>query len=304
MLDRASKKRWWLRSGFAALIVLPIPMALAYGCGTPTEYDDLCGWVRDPNNCYREFFVDVGVSCGAVGQTKVGQFVSRDKLDLCILSEGGQVIFEPPLDLANPPPKNLEPITIKMINPDTTLCGIVTFRAKYDFSVQIEGDPVPPDAGDAALPDEFIVGGTFEMLGGKDTDTLAVTCPGAPEFNFDRLQITRCTEYEPILPHAEVDFSAGGIDQTGVIRVNVFYPPQEGPLEDVAPVPINYVECFIPAAPPLCENGVQDGSETDIDCGGSFCTARCQDAQLCINNDDCASMNCGLNMGIRMGAGP
>ncbi|MBL8742715.1 MAG: hypothetical protein JNK04_16520, partial [Myxococcales bacterium] len=232
MLTRAAKKKSWFRAGFAALAILPLPAALAYGCGTPTEYDDLCGWLRDPNNCYRDYFIDVGVTCGAVGQTKIGQFAARDKLDLCILEEGGQVIFEPPIDLAAPPPDNIEPITIKMINPDTTLCGVVTFRAKYDFSVDIEGDPLPEDAGDAALPEEFLVGGKFEMIGGKDTDTLAVTCADASAFNFDRLQITRCTEYEAILPHAEVDFSAGGIDQTGVIRINVFYPPQEGPLED------------------------------------------------------------------------
>src|SRR6187431_1782332 len=88
MLNRAAKKRWWYRSSFAALVMLPLPAALAYGCGTPTEYDDLCGWVRDPNNCYRNFFIDVGVSCGAVGTTKIGQFASREKLDLCILNEG------------------------------------------------------------------------------------------------------------------------------------------------------------------------------------------------------------------------
>lgn len=303
MLNRA-KKRWWYRSSFAALVVLPIPAALAYGCGTPTEFDDLCGWVRDPNNCYRDFFVDVGVTCGAVGTTKIGQFASRDKLDLCVLNEGGQVMFEPPIDLANPPPGNPEPISIKMINPDTTLCGVVTFRAKYDFTVSIEGDPIPEDQGDAALPEEFLVGGTFNMEGGKSTDSLAVTCPDSSAFLFDRLQITRCTEYEAILPHAEIDFSAGGIEQTGVIRVNVFYPPQEGDLEDAQPTPINYAECFIPAAPPLCENGIKDGSETDVDCGGGFCSARCLDAQLCITNDDCESMNCGLNMGIRMCAGP
>jgi hypothetical protein len=304
MLNRPAKKRWWFRSGVAALVVLPIPATLAYGCGTPTEYDDLCGWVRDPNNCYRDFFVDVGVSCGAVGQTRIGQFAARDKLDLCILNEGGQVVFEPPIDLALPPPTNPDPITIRMINPDTTLCGEVTFRAKYDFDVSIEGDPIPLDAGDAALPDEFLFGGKFSMVGGKGTDSLAVTCPNEQEYNFDRLQITRCTDLEPILPHAEIDFSAGGIEQTGVIRINVFYPPQEGELEGAQPVPINYVECFIPAAPPLCENGMKDGSETDIDCGGSFCAARCQDAQLCITNDDCASMNCGLDEGIRVCKGP
>ena len=215
------KKRWLIRSSVAAVIMLPIPAVLAYGCGTPTEYDDLCGWVKDPNNCYRDFFVDVGVKCGATGQTKPGEFASRDTLDICILAEGGLVMFEPAIDLAAPPPNNVEPIKIKLINPDTTECGAIEFRAKYDFSITIEGDPLPDAGVDASdLPEEFIQGGTFDMVGGKDTDTLAVTCPGGSAFNFDRLQITRCSEYEPILPHMEIDFSPGGIEQNGVIPVS------------------------------------------------------------------------------------
>ncbi len=311
-----SKRRWVARSCLTAAFVLPIPAALAYGCGTPTEFDDLCGWVKDPNNCYRDFFVDVGARCGAVGQTKIGEFAARDKLDLCVLAEGGQVVFEPGIDLALPPPNNLEPIKIKMINPDTTLCGEVEFRSKYNFRVSIEGDPLPDGGVEAGVPEELVLGGTYQMEGncgegpqsaeacGEGSDALTVTCPNSGGFLFDRLQITRCTEYEAILPHAEVDFSPGGIDQTGVVRVTVFYPPLEGDLENAQPVPVNYAECFIPAAPPLCENGIKDGSETDIDCGGSFCSARCLDSQLCISNDDCLSNVCGLDMGIKKCAGP
>ncbi len=38
-----------------------------------------------------------------------------------------------------------------------------------------------------------------------------------------------------------------------------------------------------------CANGVQDGVETDIDCGGSECTMRCIQGQKCIMTSDCVS---------------
>ncbi|MDF1566083.1 MAG: hypothetical protein P1V51_23820, partial [Deltaproteobacteria bacterium] len=40
-----------------------------------------------------------------------------------------------------------------------------------------------------------------------------------------------------------------------------------------------------------CDNGVQDGFESDIDCGGGICTP-CVDGRLCRQNDDCASGTC------------
>lgn len=292
-------RRWLWRSCVAVVLVVPVPSVLAYGCSSPTEYDDLCGFLRDPENCSREFFIDIGTRCGSTPTTRSGQFLSRDKLDLCVFAEGGQANFEPPIDLAAPPPDNVEPIKVKLINPDATECGTVEFRAKYDFSITVKGDPLPDAGVDANdLPEEFVVGGTFDMKGGKDSDTLNVSCPGG-KFQFDRLQVTTCPELEAVLPHAEIDFSPGGIDQTGVIRMWIFYPPIEGALENAQPVQMNYYECFIPAAPPLCENGTKDGSETDIDCGGSFCAARCGDGQTCISNDDCISGDCALNMGLK-----
>ena len=41
----------------------------------------------------------------------------------------------------------------------------------------------------------------------------------------------------------------------------------------------------------LCANGVLDQDETDVDCGGAIC-GDCQDGQICLVNDDCASLNC------------
>jgi hypothetical protein len=46
------------------------------------------------------------------------------------------------------------------------------------------------------------------------------------------------------------------------------------------------------APPPPCANGIQDGAETDIDCGGS-CKG-CADGRVCLDRDDCASAHCTL----------
>jgi len=40
-----------------------------------------------------------------------------------------------------------------------------------------------------------------------------------------------------------------------------------------------------------CSNGVQDGDETDIDCGGSTCPA-CLDGAACVGDGDCQSVFC------------
>jgi len=44
-----------------------------------------------------------------------------------------------------------------------------------------------------------------------------------------------------------------------------------------------------PNAPP-CENGVKDGEESDVDCGG-LCTP-CEVGRSCVRGIDCASLNC------------
>jgi hypothetical protein len=46
---------------------------------------------------------------------------------------------------------------------------------------------------------------------------------------------------------------------------------------------------------PGCTNGVQDGSETDVDCGGGECPP-CDDGKLCMQNSDCVSMECTIDM--------
>ena len=48
---------------------------------------------------------------------------------------------------------------------------------------------------------------------------------------------------------------------------------------------------------PGCNNGVKDGRESDVDCGGSDATcARCADHRHCAHPSDCASGNCGVEL--------
>src|SRR5262245_45273724 len=50
-----------------------------------------------------------------------------------------------------------------------------------------------------------------------------------------------------------------------------------------------------PPPPPLvdpCTNGVKDGSETDVDCGGGTCPRCRQVGQICNSRNDCYSDRC------------
>lgn len=43
--------------------------------------------------------------------------------------------------------------------------------------------------------------------------------------------------------------------------------------------------------PPTCADAIQNGEETDVDCGGGTCDP-CEDGQVCLGGDDCASGEC------------
>lgn len=47
-----------------------------------------------------------------------------------------------------------------------------------------------------------------------------------------------------------------------------------------------------PPPPPPCANGVKDGAESDVDCGGTC--PRCANGKTCVNRDDCAGASCTL----------
>jgi hypothetical protein len=50
-------------------------------------------------------------------------------------------------------------------------------------------------------------------------------------------------------------------------------------------------ECGCPPIATQCANGYEDGSETDVDCGGGTCQ-RCGNAKKCSLNSDCVSNSC------------
>ncbi len=46
-----------------------------------------------------------------------------------------------------------------------------------------------------------------------------------------------------------------------------------------------------PPPAPSCSDGIQNGSETDVDCGGGTCD-KCFNGKVCIQTDDCFSNRC------------
>jgi hypothetical protein len=46
---------------------------------------------------------------------------------------------------------------------------------------------------------------------------------------------------------------------------------------------------------PSCDNGIEDGDETDVDCGGA-CADQCGTGQGCEDDDDCTTAECGPGM--------
>ncbi len=51
-----------------------------------------------------------------------------------------------------------------------------------------------------------------------------------------------------------------------------------------------------PPAGPTCNDGVRNGSETDIDCGGPTCQG-CGNGRTCNKNTDCSTSRCGDGQG-------
>jgi hypothetical protein len=295
----------------AGLIVAPLlavgllGQLAAQGCGSgEADIENLCGWLGNPDNCYRKFFEDVGDQCGRadLGSAPQGGFLARDKLDICILNEGGQVLFDPPLDLAAFP---LTTTSFKLIGADGTACGSASFGGTHSFSVSI--DPYPPDGGStsgagggggSASGGETIVGGTFSSTNPAGRQVFDTACPSGDAHHFDLLQTSECPEYAAIVPRAELESNAGGIDLPGYVIFRVFHPPAAGALEDAQPQVVEYFDCRFPGAPKPCEDQARNGSETDIDCGGALC-GPCQEGQGCIQDSDCATGTCGLEMGLK-----
>ncbi len=334
---------------------------VAYGCGggdSTQPIENLCGWIDDPANCLRSFYLDVGAQCGKAGSDKntpIGAFANRAMLDICVLEGGGQVAFDgldisqfpigvPQINIADGGVAPAGPVGFTISKPNGDQCANGSFTSNETWSITIDG--CPPDAG---APPPFvgasgaggnlpgvgggggaggaggmmagagggipasagcnrggigagggsvtIIGGTFSMT--ETGDLIDVSCPNGEGHHFDQLTEAKCPKAAPLVPYAEMQSYAGDVNHEGYVWFRVHYPPGtsvpdgstdlEGRSEEV----VNYFFCEIPKAPRQCMDGLKDGAESDVDCGGPEdpslmgCPGRCMMGQACFMTSDC-----------------
>lgn len=308
-----------LRKVRCSLLVLtvaaPVALAVGQGCSDEAPVEDLCTWLGDSSNCMALFESDVGLRCGYApveasppSDAHTGVFMAREPLDLCVLADpGGQVIFDPPLDVKAFPPTSF---TFKLIDPSANPCGSGSYAGNENFSITINA----VDADDAgftndagwAPPTDDIIGGTYTSTRGEGRDTFDVSCPGGQEtHHFNRLTLDKCTELGEYLPRAIVDanpgtppLALGEAGSPGWVRLRIVYPP-DNPAAGGDPRVVEYFNCLVPAPPHMCEDGVRNGTETDLDCGGD-CPG-CGELMGCYDTDDCADgLTCTAQQGVRV----
>ncbi|MBI4705348.1 MAG: hypothetical protein HY744_29940 [Deltaproteobacteria bacterium] len=271
----------------AALLGLVVP---ATGCSGEPDPKDLCTWLKDSNNCYARFANDVEGICARPYQpgsdpvaSATGYFATREALDICIKNEGGQVIFDPPLDVTAFPPTA---VAFKLLDETAQPCGSGSFAttsaetASQSFSIGI--DPIDAnDAGAATAPDggplgDHVVGGTFASALLHDRQRFEISCAGGQEtHNFNNLLLQKCPERSYLLPRAILDASPGRPESAkfdsrpGFVRLRIEYPPavaQPGDeyLPGAAERIYEYFNCIFPAPPHPCEDGIKAAREFDL----------------------------------------
>jgi hypothetical protein len=188
---------------------------------------------------------------------------------------------------------------------------------------------VLPDAGHGGSDGGFHATptfGTYTQTIAPGRDAFDVTCPSGENhhFNLDEAEgvtvaagktASACPSYESLVPSASLQIDPGGVGRPGAVSfaivypdvaASAVYPPFQASAEADAsfdpnakdvppPETVVYFNCTIPAASPLCMDGMKDGPETDIDCGGpsvNGCPARCEGGEACNCNGDCASNLC------------
>jgi hypothetical protein len=334
------------RSLFVACVLPLGAIATVYGCSGDPSPEDLCGWLDNPAspNCVAEFHEDIGAKCGALDPTTVtGAFAKRAALDVCVLAQGGSVVFDPPIDITHFPTGM--PTLMKIVNADGSACGEISQTSLFDWSLKIAA-PLPVmgtssatsssastsgAGGSEESSESHYSNGTIAVtsLGGQ---TIQVACP-APDvhangvltaaeshvFNLNQsLQATPqngCPQFAQIIPQAVLEVDPGGVLRNGSARLRIQFPPEakevkssglggasgmggssgSGAAVTIAPEVVFYFDCTIPGALEVCANGIQDGNESDIDCGGPEtkpgCPARCGEAQLCAFDCDCDNVS-------------
>jgi hypothetical protein len=270
--------------------------------------EDLCGWIGDENNCYRRFATNVGETCGTfdLSAGKPGQFYTRDKLDVCVLESGGQVVFDPPLDVTQFP---VTKASFAFITDQGEVCGAAAIAPDGAMAITVSSAPPVEDGGKCEqdggtspdggpLPGSEICGGTFSAKPVTARELVDTSCPGGETHHFNRLQLAKCPEYASLFPRAEIESNPGSINIPGFVRFRIFYPPTAGALENQQAQGVEYFNCVIPGGVPPCGNGVQDSTEADIDCGAT-CPDKCLPSQKCKINLDCVTQTCSLVNGLK-----
>ncbi len=282
----------------ATLGLALVPAAFA-GCNTDEELDNLCLFLKDEQSCYQSFLTDIGEQC-TMG-TFVGTFDSYDSLGKCTVTDANvptniatQVDFDPPIELTKLPyTGGMAKLTI-----NGTQCGIIEFGADEKVAVALD---VYPQLTDPAATCE--TSGT-QFCGSSFSNTpilpetpeqsdmlMSTTCPDGTSFKFDRRQIEQqCADQNGLVPKAKLLIVPNGVDKEGSVQLTIQYTPEKT---------LAYVNCKILAQLPPCANGVKDGVETDIDCGGQQCTTKCEKDQACINGTDCSSGTCSVVLGLK-----
>jgi hypothetical protein len=295
---------------FRHLFLLP-PLALAAfatsfgGCNQEQEVDNLCLFLKDQDSCYQEFLTTIGTQCTmeSTDPNYAGDFSSPYTLDSCAFSGATppagvvtQVTFDPPIEMAK-----LSAYTggIATLSIDGTQCGIIEFDESDKVSVALDVYPIlsDPDAPCETSGVQFC-GSSFsnKPLSGDDAPTasttlMKTTCPDGTSFTFDRRQVEQqCVDQAGLLPKAKLVVMPNGVEKPGMLTLSIKYSPD---------ITRTYVKCNIPAQPPPCANGIKDGLETDVDCGGGSCVAKCPTGSSCLNDSDCATTKCVVVSGIK-----
>jgi len=297
-----------------ALTALPLALvSYLSACSPDKDIENLCGWLTDENNCYRTFAADIGEQCGALftappaspdQSVRVGYFLKRAKLDLCVLDglQGGQILFDPPLDVTTFP---VTTASFAFITGEGKLCGAGAVGDDGAMAISVEPSPAladgGTDGGSSACVSQNgaqICGGTFSVTPVTERELVDTKCPSGEAHHFNRLQLSKCPEVEQLFPRAEIESSAGGVGIDGYVTFRVVYPPTTGALANATPTTVEYFTCMIPSAPETCANGIQDDGEPTVDCG-AICSKGCADGDLCFVDLDCASKNCTAVGGIK-----
>lgn len=280
-----------------ALVLVPVAFG---GCNQEEELDNLCLFLKDEESCYRNFLTDIGTRC-TMDATIAGTFDLPDVLERCTVSAVNlpadavtQIQFDPPIEM------NKLPYTggnVKLLI-NGTQCGTIDFGPNEKVGVALDVYPqlTDPEAPCVASDTQFC-GSSFSNTpiipetANESSTVMTTKCGDGSTFTFDRFQVEQqCPDQALFVPNAKLLLMPNGIDKPGLLQLSIQYTPTQSAL---------YVNCTIPGQLPPCANGVKDGVETDIDCGGAVCATRCGTDQACISGTDCVSGKCGVVAGLK-----